>query len=321
MAKEVVTKKENQLVVKKPSEALMLLSEQVAEVLGFNPMIDVFAAGNRVNAVAQWLAHPEVATMLEKLEGSPAGFVTDKSAKGLKYDSKVRAQAIQDCLSQGAKIVGNELNIISGKGMLVKNYFKRMIDQLGWPKAPSSSCIYQMEHWYHKEVIKERGQGTITFTCTVKGRWTVKDDGESKEFSWESEVTVKYGGSHDTIDKAQGQIQRRAWKEFYERYSGVMTEDADLQHDDKAIEPVVTQGTTTLNDALEDAQDAIIVESKPAGAALQVEPESPPQKQEPKKEPAPAQVKKEKVVEKPVVSAQPAHSEPTKLKKTEGDLF
>ncbi len=321
MAKEVTAKKENQLVVKAASKELMALSNQVAEVIGFNPIKDIFDVGNRVNAVAQLLSHPEVASILEKLEGSPAGFLTDLAAKGKKYEPKVRAQAIQDCLSQGANVVGNELNIISGKGMLVKNYYKRMIDELGFDKTPSAGCAYVMRNWHHKEIVKEKGQGTITFKCSVTGTWVLRDGGEVKNFNWETEVSVKYGGPYDTIDKAQGQIQRRAWKEFYERYSGVITEDTELQHDDKAIEPVVTQGTTNLKDALEDAQDAIIVRSEPAGAALQVKPESPPQVKEAKKEPAPAQEKKEKPVEKPAVSAQPAHSEPTKLKKTEGDLF
>lgn len=288
-----------ELVVREPSKELMAFSDKVAEVIGFNPIRDVFQVGNRVNAVAQLLALPEVDNILGKLEGSPAGFVTDKK-DGEKYDAKTRAQAIQDCLSQGARIVGNEINIIRGKGMLVKNYYRRMIDILGHEGSPSEQCIYQMEHWYHKEVAKERGQGMITFSCNISGRWLNKSTGEVETFVYDTDVMVKFGGQYDTVDKAQGQVQRRAWKEFYERYSGVFTEDPELQHDEKAVEPSVTVGTTSdLGAALEGAEEAKVVEKNSELGNAATEPASTPPPQEEKSKAKSKTTSKPKQAKKP----------------------
>lgn len=252
------------LVLRKPSEGLLALSNQVAEVIGFNPVSDVFVIGNRVNAVAQLLAHPEMDAILEKLEGSPAGFLTDK--KDGKYSPIIRAQAMQDCLSQGAKPVGNEINIIKGRGMLVKNFYHRMIDELGHDNSVSSACIYSMMNWYHKEVVGPRGQGTIAFECSIGGNWVNKATGQQETINWSTTITVKFGGEYDTFDKAQGQAQRRAWKEFYERYSGQYTEDINIP-DDNAVQgltmPSVQEGAIKEKPAPTNVMDALEVKAEP----------------------------------------------------------
>jgi len=258
--------KNNLLVVREASKELMAFSNEVANVIGFNPIKEIFDIGNKVNAVAQLLAKDDVAAILEKLENTPAGFLTDKKP-GIKYSAQDRANALLVCMSQGAKPTGNEINIISGKGMLVKNYYRRMLDILGQKGSPSSDCMYEMKNWYSNESVQNRGQGIITFKCSVTGVWYNKNTSNDEPFEWSENVSTNFGGNYDTVDKAQGQIQRRAWKKFYERYAGIFIDDAELQHNPETFQQSkITLGSSATEPVVTDrppVEDAVVVEVQP----------------------------------------------------------
>ena len=115
-----------ELKIYKPSDSLMKLSEEIKKVAGFDTgLLSIFSRATKVNAVNAFLGHPDMAEILDKLEGSSAGFSTDLAAKGDKYDTKTRNAAVTQALSLGAQLVNKEFGIIKGGMMLQKNYFQR----------------------------------------------------------------------------------------------------------------------------------------------------------------------------------------------------
>jgi len=245
-----------QLKTIEPSAQALAISKELKEVIGYNPIEQIYEIGNRVAAVQQWLQCEDVAKILENLEGSPAGFLTDMK-NGQKYPAKIRAQAIADVLSQGARVVGNEFNIISNKGMLVKNYYNRMIDTLGHEGVPSHNCAYKMVRWLSVDGEPDIGKGIIKIPMKITATLLVKATNKKTDVSREYAITLRYGGAYDTIDNSVGKAERRAWKKLYQEFSGIYFDDTVADTDVQQVTAEPETGKVNTGKAKTTASDAI----------------------------------------------------------------
>jgi len=83
------------------------------------------------------------------LQNTPLGFLTDKPDGG--YPASVVRDVLIEALIRGARPVGNEINIISGRCYLAQSYFSRKVGQfpelsdlrieLGVPKMQSGGAV------------------------------------------------------------------------------------------------------------------------------------------------------------------------------------
>lgn len=207
--------------VYKPSDSLVKLAENIKTVAKFDPgIIPIFEQATRIAAVNQLLAAPEMANILDKLEGSPAGFPTDMK-DGAKYPVKERNQAVTQGLSMGARLVNAEFMIIKSRAFLGKPYYRRMLDELGTPGTYTEACKYRML-WWDTEVGDIGLNGPIA-SCTVTINYKVEDKATGKELV-PAPFTRKFSirtFPTDTPDLWTGKFERRAWKKLLEFLAGV----------------------------------------------------------------------------------------------------
>lgn len=161
---------------------------------------------------------PEVLGNLRKLQGSTLGFLTDrdKGAKlgrgqyeaGTPYDNATLADVVIEAASKGARMIGNEVNIIKSKCYLTKNFYSRLLnDTIGrnsWFTSPDIPNIT-----------------SVGAKCTGSCWW--KDSaGEHLE---KLEVFVR-GYSDSTVDFYVGKWEARARRFIYERSTGNAAPDS-----------------------------------------------------------------------------------------------
>lgn len=71
----------------------------------------------------------EMMSSIMELQGTPLGFKTDKDSSG-GYQLPVVKDCLIEALLRGARPIGNEFNIISGRAYLTKEYFTRQLAEL-----------------------------------------------------------------------------------------------------------------------------------------------------------------------------------------------
>ncbi len=211
-----------ELKIFRPSAGLLALSEQVKLVAKFDPgIVAVFEQATRINAVTKLMELPEMEAILEKLEGSPAGFTTDIAKDGKKYPAKERNMAVSQALQQGARLVNKEFGIIRGNAFLQKPFYKRMLDELGHDGAYTESCRYRMLWW--DTILGEIALNGPIATCTAEINYKLLDKTtgqELKEKVFKRTFQIKTFPS-DTPDLWAGKFERRVWQKLLAYLSGV----------------------------------------------------------------------------------------------------
>jgi hypothetical protein len=211
-----------ELKIYRPSASLLALTEQVKLVAKFDPgIIAVFEQATRINAVTKLMESPEMEAILEKLEGSPAGFTTDIAKDGKKYPPKERNMAVSQALQQGARLVNKEFGIIRGNSFLQKPFYKRMLDELGHDGAYTESCRYRMLWW--DTILGEIALNGPIATCTAAISYKLLDKTtgqELKEKEFKRTFQIKTFPT-DTPDLWAGKFERRAWQKLLAYLSGV----------------------------------------------------------------------------------------------------
>ena len=64
------------------------------------------------------------------LAGTPLGFLTDRDGEKTKYPKEVIRDCAIEAILRGARLTGNEFNIIAGKCYLTKAFFARQLSGL-----------------------------------------------------------------------------------------------------------------------------------------------------------------------------------------------
>ena len=165
------------------------------------------------------------------LQGSKIGFLTDRDKvrdkrtgqwiAGSGYDLQTVRDVTLWAFGNGARMTGNEVNIIAGGGYLTRNFFQRRNDErLGaanwWARAAVPSRIF--------------GKDGKCVGANVSGELYWKDEtGEHKQ----TMIRTIKGDDWASADSYVGKWERKAYKMIFEFTSHTRVDDGDL--DDDAI--------------------------------------------------------------------------------------
>lgn len=178
-----------------------------------NSPLTAIAITNAVQQLRESIT-PELIQGLKKLQGSPLGFMTDKDngerigrgkyEPGTGYDDDTIRDVVIMAASKGARMYGNEVNIIKSRMYLTKQYYGRLLDDtLG------------RYNWHTTPDIPR----TATGGAIISGRvWWRDSSGEHTETC---QFAIK-GDATSMIDQLIGKWEKRARQMIYERSTGVM---------------------------------------------------------------------------------------------------
>lgn len=164
----------------------------------------------------------EVMKPIMQLQGNKLGFITDKDrrktpngyVKGDGYPLEIVRDVTIWAAGHGARMVGNEINIIAGNGYLTREYFGRQLDEL-----------LGSEHWsIIPEVprITRNPDGKTGALVTGKLFW--RDS--SGEHTETLQLAIK-GDDFAGSDAYIGKFERKARKFIFERCTGRRCNDGD----------------------------------------------------------------------------------------------
>ena len=165
------------------------------------------------------------------LQGSKIGFLTDRDKirdertgqwlPGKGYDMRTVRDVTIWAFGNGARMTGNEVNILAGGGYLTRNFFQRRNDErLG------------AENWWARAAVPSRifGKDGKCLGANVSGELYWKDAaGEHKQ----TLIRTIKGDNWASADSFVGKWERKAFKMIYEFTSHVRVDDGEL--DDDAI--------------------------------------------------------------------------------------
>jgi hypothetical protein len=253
-------KRENTAIQKATSNELQKASQEKLEQLDIraaelkeltlkgtdNPFVTSIAVATTLQEIRELMSDKMIMGGIMALQGTKLGFVTDrdKPKKGPKgYDLEIVRDVTIEAASKGARMIDNEVNIISGACYLTKAYFRRMLDEkLGKGKWHTNHEVPQVIR------NKQGGQEGAKVTTTIK--W--------EDSSGEKEETVTHavkGNDYSTADAYLGKADRKCGKWLLENITGERFNDGDA---DEIIEiqaqsvPVEEADTTVNEPASED---------------------------------------------------------------------
>jgi hypothetical protein len=235
----------------KPSDEVMSLSQQLESVVGHNPIGFAFQLANKINAISQWMEHPDVSKIVANLEGSQQGFKTDLQQEGKKYAPNIRNACVLEALTSGVRLNGNEFNIISGQMMIVQNGWRRLCKEMGHdvPGGFTPNCAYQMTSFDCHEVGEPKINGNmVTIPMEITYRWLVKETGKTMEGIFKKDITIT-AKSRDTVDAWIGKAERRILRSFFRLHSGVEVTDDDTTGEFTATNDVPPIGSVQKSSA------------------------------------------------------------------------
>jgi hypothetical protein len=193
---------------------------------------------------------PAMMVDMMKLMNSPLGFKTDKKPPGELYHESTVKRCLIVAMLYGAKVTGNEFNIIAGNCYLTKEYTRSAI--LRWPGLRRFEILIgvTMKH------------GEKTSACEAVATWEL--NGEMHELrcvktpEMDARVVVN---SHATSspDEIRGKVEAKLFQRVLGRLTGLNIEAAvGPQVDDDVIEGetvsvMVHDGTADLVDEAEQA--------------------------------------------------------------------
>lgn len=208
---------------------------------GDNSPLTAIATANALQALREALT-PEVLHNLRKLQGSPLGFLTDrdkgekldrgKYAPGSAYDDATLADVVIFAASRGARMTGNEVNIIKGKGYLTKNYYARLNDD-----TIGRNCW-----WCLPDIPQMQTGGAI---CSGKVWW--KDD--AGEHVQSLKILIR-GYPDSTTDFYVGKWEARARRFIYERSTGNPAPENDGELPEEVIDTTAEEVKAEMSEAM-----------------------------------------------------------------------
>jgi len=183
-----------------------------------NPFSEALALAGAVVHLREALT-PEVMSPIMALQSKPLGFRTDKDmrktpqgyVKGDGYPIEVVRDAVIECCRRGARLVGNEFNLIGGRVYLTKEFFQRKIDDT------IGRGSWRLFH----ELPRNASGGAVVRT---RIEWREVDATE-----WKSE-TVEFaikGDGYSTADQYAGKADRKASAWLYNQLTGERLPEGD----------------------------------------------------------------------------------------------
>ena len=205
--------------VQKMDETLALQQDALVELKGKTFQTAALTAKAMI-ALREMFDRPGVMeTMVIPLRGSKLGFRTDRDGSGGNnpYSENDLKDPIIEGLLKGARLTGNEINIIAGGAYLTREFFQRILSE-------TVGLDYKVVHGIPRT---QPGGCTITSTVTYTYRG-------SKTETEELELAIK-GDKYSTVDAYRGKADRKSRAWLYSRLTGVCVSDADID-DNEAID-------------------------------------------------------------------------------------
>ena len=211
-------------------------SKEVAQVRGMaNSFKKSFALATGIQTIRNALTKEAMEVLME-LQGNSLGFKTDKDrnrdgSKGPGYTMQVVRDVAIYAAMNDAYMCGNEVNIIAGNPYLTKEYYRRKINEL-------------IDRGF--DINVEYGQYTVKgSTAMVPTVIIIKKEGQ-KDIKQQMNITVPCHAGFTGPDAILGKAEKRAKKWIYERLTGHMTQDGDVE-DIKTVQSEVVDTQQTGN--------------------------------------------------------------------------
>lgn len=161
---------------------------------------------------------PEVMRPIMALQGTPLGFRTDRDVKKLPQGGYGKGdgyplEIVRDCVIEscrlGARLIGNEFNIISSRLYLTKEFFSRKLDE-----------TIGRGNWRLNHSLPKNASGGAVITTRVE--WLV-----GKEWTSETiELAIK-GDGYSSSDQYLGKADRKAGSWLYRQVTGIYTPEGE----------------------------------------------------------------------------------------------
>lgn len=170
-----------------------------------------------------------------ELAGSHLGFRTDRdNQNGKGYPPEVIRDALIEGMLRGAQPIGNEINIISGRCYLTKEFFERQLRQLveqlrvveGVPRVSDSGALVPM-----RATWRYNGRPD-SIDCTEDG-----DDGDTR-------ICVKVNQGMG-VDAILGKAYRKLYARIFRRVTGSHWVNPDDEPPAEVIQAIATDSTTS----------------------------------------------------------------------------
>jgi hypothetical protein len=188
------------------------------------------------------------------LEGSPLGYRTDKDSKkndNEKYPIATVRDCVVEALIRGARLTGNEMNIISSRAYFTKEFFERKVKELpgltdlvikeGVPvRSDTNALVPMFAEWKHN------GKRKSLDCCLVK-------DGDTLVSDTRIPVRVNEG---QIVDAIMGKAKRKMLARIYNVMTGSTL--ADDTEGDNVIDaaPAIPNKLDEVKKRLADKQAA-----------------------------------------------------------------
>ena len=204
-------------------------SKALAEVMGgYNPLEDCIKQAALINAVTRWITQPEIQKMVLTLMDSPMGFITDRRQKTDKYPPTVVIACITQGMMAGARITGNEINIIAENAYLTKQFYSRKIDEFdnGIFKVVAKNMELSEFEISGNMVSTE---ACVKYTIRALKPMDGMKEGQSKELDFMRHIQMRIKSEkYDTPDGWEGKAERKIYKKLYTYLSGIDLDSDDL---------------------------------------------------------------------------------------------
>ncbi len=227
---------------------------------GVNTIKDSLVVMNGIRSLKNFFQTPEVKELIEMSKESPAGFLTDRNDQAIfkhnknpnkkyelkPYTYKQIVEALIPCALEGYRLHGNEINIISGKGMPVK--------------AGKHRRIIEMTDGYQDNISTPAIKDGFAF-MKCKAKWII--DGQAQTIGYDEgddcHIKVSFG-KWDSIDKVLGLAESKLYTRVLRRITGKYIVDEPVSTD-------VTEGSYEVkgNEVL-DTKNEIDIPDLPAAA-------------------------------------------------------
>lgn len=269
------------------SEQLQAAGNELAEVIGYNPMLPVFQKANVVLAVRKFLNVPEVRGKVMALQGTEAGFLTDMDEKG-GYDERTIVNAVTVALVSGFNLVNNEFNIISGKFYGAKAGYKRKCREFENERFK----VIHVGDPDNGEILEAPATVTVPMSIT----YTVLDKETQTKITKTLKKRIQFTKkSRDTVDAWLGKGAKRLYQRLLAEVSGMEFDfdepagDGTFKEDtpapgkvnlapDKAVEKKPEADDAVFSDAPKSEEStAQSTETAPAAAGQEEGPQMPPE--------------------------------------------
>lgn len=195
-----------------------------------------------IDRVKHAMSAPVVRAQILKLKGSRLGFLTDeRSAYGDRKEVRYAIDDITDALAEGllrgARLVGNEINIISRTCYLTVNFFRRVVEELldappkldiGTPKGGNPARVPC------KAVYVYRGEEHVV-DCTGEFEIPVR--------------TFSTDGPDMIIGKARRKLLARVHERLTGKQWGELDDDASTEKADAVANPITRPRAKSDTDA------------------------------------------------------------------------